>query len=106
LNNNWFYYYTQGVEVYEGVRAHDGVSVDNPLGDNKYQSNYTELPDERIAYIGDSTRDHLACWVVDKQEQPGFQYVSPLFERDGKWCYYAVIGRHLYTMQIPDKEEQ
>ncbi|MBU0649322.1 hypothetical protein KJ969_04485 [Patescibacteria group bacterium] len=82
------------------VTAYFG-SNQNP---NPYRSNYTELPDERVAYIGETTRDHFECWIVDREEQPGFQLVSPLFERHGQWCYYGVIGRHLYTMAIPNKQ--
>jgi len=76
------------------------------FGTNPYRSNYTELPDDRVAYIGEPTRDKLTltCWIIGgTEEQPGFELVSPLFERHGRWCYYGVIGRHLYTMAIPDK---
>jgi hypothetical protein len=73
----------------------------NPFGNNPYLAELKKLPDGRIAYIGESTRDHLRCIVVDKKEQPGFDLVSGLFERNGVCMYYGIIGYHLYTMEIP-----
>ncbi len=73
----------------------------NPFGNNPYLADLKKLPDGRIAYIGESTRDHLRCIVVDKKEQPGFDLVSGLFERNGVWMYYGIIGYHLYSMEIP-----
>jgi len=82
------------------------------LGRNYYHSNLTELDGERFAYIGETTRDKLECWVVDGKEQIGFDHVSPLFERDHRWCYWGAVDRHLCLMEIPrascnsDEEEE
>lgn len=77
------------------------LNFDRALGDNEYRGHYTELPDGRPAYIGLTHRDGFECWVVAGEEQPGFERVSPLLERDGRQCYWAALGRHLYLMEIP-----
>ena len=48
-------------------------------------------------------RDGLESWVVDEVAQPPFDLVSPLFQKDGNWFYYAYIAgrRQLLTMTIP-----
>ncbi len=71
------------------------------LGENLYRSHLTELNNGRLAFIGESTRDKLECWVVDGKEQPGFDRVSPLFEEDHWWYYWGAVGRHLCLMEIP-----
>jgi len=38
-------------------------------------------------------------------EQPGFVHVTRAFQdTDGRWCYWAALGRHLYKMEIPPAE--
>jgi hypothetical protein len=71
------------------------------LGDNPYFSHLTALDDVRFAYIGETMRDKMKCWVVDGVEQLGFEHVSPLFRRGETWCYWGAIGRHLCLMEIP-----
>jgi hypothetical protein len=71
------------------------------LGDNPYRSHLTALDDVWLAYIGETMRDKMKCWVVDGVEQLGFEYVSPLFRRGETWCYWGAIGRHLCLMEIP-----
>lgn len=48
-------------------------------------------------------RDGLESWVVNEVAQPPFDLVSPLFQKDGNWFYYAYIAgrRQLLTMTIP-----
>lgn len=71
------------------------------LGYNPYFSHLTALDDVRLAYIGETMRDNMKCWVVDGVEQLGFEHVSPLFQRGEDWCYWGAIGRHLCLMEIP-----
>ena len=71
------------------------------IGRNRYLSNFISFPEGGWGYVSETTRDPLQCWVVLGWEQPGFELVSPTFQRDGKWCYYGIIGRHLYTMELP-----
>ena len=72
------------------------------FGKNPYRGNYTELDDGCIVYTGKTTRDDLRCMVVNGEEQESFEQVSPLFLRGDIWMYYGLIGRHVYTMEIPD----
>lgn len=71
------------------------------LGKNPYLSHLTALDDERFAYIGETTRDKMECWVVDGVEQLGFDHVSPLFRRGEDCLYWGAVGRHLCLMEIP-----
>ncbi|NQT50347.1 hypothetical protein HQ571_06665 [Candidatus Kuenenbacteria bacterium] len=73
--------------------------------DMKYPNSYlrccTYLPWKGIVYIGDAKHGHV-CWSLpDSEEQPAFEHVSPLFEKDGIWMYYGSIGRHLFLMELP-----
>ncbi|MBI5071510.1 hypothetical protein HZB93_01255 [Candidatus Falkowbacteria bacterium] len=78
------------------------VRVD--LGQNRYRSNITKLEPGLFAYIGETKRDKLECWVVGGKEQPAFDRVSPLFRRDEQWCYWGAVGRHLCLMEMPRQE--
>ena len=46
------------------------------------------------------------CLPFDRfVEQPGFVHVTRAFQdTDGRWCYWAALGRHLYKMEIPPAE--
>lgn len=80
-----------------GFRCTLGV---DPLK-NPYRSRLTEIGENRFAYIGETTRDGMECWVVGREEQPGFDRVSPLFRRGDDWLYWGAAGGHLCLMEIP-----
>ncbi|MFH2232141.1 MAG: hypothetical protein ABII13_03150 [Patescibacteria group bacterium] len=74
-----------------------------------YSSNFSELGDGRFAFIGDVSPNvdtRRTCWVVDGVPQPSFEHVTPLFRKDDQWLYYAVNGRFLYTMELPDAGQE
>lgn len=71
------------------------------IGSNHYIAGYTELPDGRAAYIGEMKHSELPCWVIAGKEQVGFMRMSPLFQDGERWCYWGVLGRRLYKMEIP-----
>lgn len=66
-----------------------------------YLRGYTEFPDGRIAYIGETVRDERECWVVDDVAYPGFDRVTDLVFREGRARYWGCLGQHLYTMELP-----
>lgn len=84
------------------IRSHESKRLHVDQDDNGYDGRFRVLPDGRTCYTS-WTRHHHSCHVVDGQLQPGFNYISPLFERDGEWLYYGVIDRHLYLMELPPK---
>ncbi len=91
-----------GTDKYSPRDEDEQVRVD--LGQNRYRSNITKLEPGLFAYIGETKRDKLECWVVGGKEQPAFDRVSPLFQRDEQWCYWGAVGRHLCLMEIPLQE--
>jgi hypothetical protein len=74
-------------------------------GVGPYIQSFTELEDEQIAYVTQSPRDQLTSWAIingsGDRVQPGFDAVSPLFQRDGQYLYYGIVGRHIFTMVLP-----
>ena len=71
----------------------------------RYLSDATRIDHSRFAHVGETARDKLVCWYADNKPGPGFNFVSSLFKRDGKWCYYAVLGRHLFTIALHKANE-
>lgn len=82
-----------------GKSYRDAYSI--RLGQNPYLGGYRQIG-EQHAYVGQSLRHKLECWVRAGVEQPAFERVTrELFEQDGKHYYYGQIGRHLYKMELP-----
>jgi hypothetical protein len=42
--------------------------------------------------------------LAAEHQLPHSELTSKSFERHGCWFYYGVIGRHLYTMELPESE--
>ncbi len=117
-NGSVFYIEADGrVQRYDRERE---VFVEEKAGvDRKhYVANYTQLPDGRTAYVATRASDqyylprHLRweCWYCDGQLEPyAFDQVTPLFKGDDveieeDWCYYGLLGRHLYLMRLPRRK--
>jgi len=102
---HWVEAREKGRDTYSWYAAPFGSSSERTwgveLGTNPYRSHLTSLGEHHLAYIGETTRDKMKCWVVDGVEQIGFDHVSPLFQRGETWCYWGAIDRHLCLMEIP-----
>jgi hypothetical protein len=75
------------------------------IGGHAYLRGFTDLPNGRIAYVAETARDKQECWVVDGVAGPGFDHVTGLLVCDGRAQYWASLGRHLYTMELPSATE-
>lgn len=69
-------------------------------GSHRYLRHWTTLPDRRVAFVTNTTRDDLKCWMVDGALGMGFERVSALFTRDERRCYWGALDRHLYCMEL------
>ncbi len=98
--NGW--YFLQRNDKRWEIRSHESERLHGLQDDHGCSGQFRVLPDGRTCYTS-WTRHHHACHVVDGQLQPGFTYISPLFERDGEWLYYGIIDRHLYLMELSPK---
>lgn len=91
---------TQGFDL-AGMERFYRQAENIRLGKNPYLGGFCEVGSQ-LAYVGQSLRYKLECWVRAGVEQPAFERVTrELFEQDGKHYYYGQIGRHLYKMELP-----
>jgi|GEM_PF-4032846 len=79
------------------------VEVERVLGHHDYLAHDDVLPDGRDVYVGKTLRDQLQCFVCNGVAGPGFDRVSNVTVHDGAPHYYAILGQHLFTMELPEK---
>lgn len=88
------------------VRLPDGDNNPNPRfrghGRAPYRHSLTMLDVEtnRYAYVGKLSHGKEG-WVLPRNEQPGFDYVTDLFRHNDEWRYWGLAQEQLFLMKLP-----
>jgi hypothetical protein len=90
---------SQSVLLLRGMNERDSAVLCD-LGRHEYLGHDDVLPDGRGVYVGKTKRDNLQCVIVDGVAGFGFDRVSNVTSAR----YYAVLGQHLFTMELPAPE--